>query len=211
MCCRSQQTGKPTHLFAGFLVTGIFALSGCGESVSMQTMDTSKPSTEPSTSTGKSTTPAADAADDSRLRAVVSPGEQAWTFQTISANESTYSIRVTDSSGKDVQVIEDIAARPPITAKELLEVRDYNADGYADILASTLPVGGSAITGAMLYIFDPVSRKFVESEGIDQEGEIAVEPDGCISVEYRSDAMDYSKDHYCWKENRWEFQRTTKD
>ena len=200
-----------SRVLAGFLAAGIFALNGCGESLTKQTVDGSKPSTEPPTSAKETTTPGTDATDDSSLRAFMLPGEQAWVFQTSAVNESTYSIHVTDSSGKEVQVIRDIAARPPLTTKELLEMNDYNADGYIDIRASTLPVGGSAITGSMLYIFDPSSRKFFESKGIDQEGEIVIEPDGCISVEYRSDAMNYSKDHYCWKENEWEFQRTTKD
>lgn len=204
-------TRNPQQLFAAFFVTGIFTLNGCGESLSMQTAGESVPSTEPSTSAKRSITPSANTADDSGLRAVISPGEQAWTFQTTPAEDSTYSIHVADGGGKNVQVIEDISARPPLAAEELLDIRDYNADGYADIRASTLPVGGSAITGAMLYIFNPTSREFVESEGIEQEGEIAIESNGCISVEYRSDAMQYSKDHYCWKEDQWEFQRTTKD
>lgn len=71
--------------------------------------------------------------------------------------------------------------------------------------------GRAPSQGGVVYIFHPETRTFVESEGIDQEGDIAIEPNGCISVEYRSDAMNYSKDHHCWRAGRWEFQRTTKD
>lgn len=204
-------TQEAKQLLTGFLMAVIFTVNGCSQHLPTQTAGKSAPPTDPSTPAKRSVTAGANTANDPGLRVVISPGEQAWTIQTTAANDSTYSIHVADSDGKKVQVMEDIAARPPLTAKELLQIRDYNADGYADIRASTLPVGGSAITGAMLYIFDPTSRKFIESEGVEQEGEIAIEPNGCISVQYRSDTMQYTKDHYCWKENRWELLRTTSD
>lgn len=152
-----------------------------------------------------------DADRDAGMPISVLVDKEPWTLQTVAVGESAYAIRVIDEDGHNVQVIDDLVSRPPFAAKDLLDIRDYNADGHPDILARTLPVGASAIIGGVLYVFNPAGQKFVESEGIEQEGDITVEPDGCISVEYRSDAMNYRKDHYCWKDSRWVFQQTTKD
>lgn len=187
------------------------SLAGCRERLTLQATSESGPvpdAVRPSERTAEQTVASASGA---ALLVAMSPGEGKWAFQTIPGAGSTYAIRVIDGRGEAVQTIDDLVSRPPFTAENLLDVRDFNADGYPDLLARTLPVGASAITGASLYVFDSSSRRFVESEGIDQEGEIAIESKGCITVEYRSDAMNYSKDHYCWKAGKWEFQRTTKD
>lgn len=152
-----------------------------------------------------------DSVRDAGMSIHVFPDEASWSLQARAIDDSTYSIRVIDENGNSVQTIGDLVSRPPFTTKDLLDIRDYNADGHPDILARTMPVSASAITGGVLYIFKPAARQFVESEGIEPEGDITVEPDGCISVEYRSDAMNYRKDHYCWKDSRWVSQQTIKD
>lgn len=152
-----------------------------------------------------------DADRDAGMPISVLVDKEPWTLQTVAVGESAYAIRVIDEDGHNVQVIDDLVSRPPFVAKDLLDIRDYNADGHPDILARTLPAGASAIIGGVLYVFNPAGQKFVESKGIEQEGDITIKSKGCISVEYRSDAMNYRKDHYCWEGNRWEFQRTTED
>lgn len=207
----NHRTSSFPRLLAGTTLTGIIFLAGCSDSWSLQAMDGPSPAQEPISSPEAAPTSNGGPASDVGLRIRVLPGEGEWTFQAAAIDDSSYAIRVVDDHGRVVQNIEDLVSRPPFTTKDLLDIRDYNADGYPDILARTLPVGASAITGGLLYIFRPDSRTFVESKGIDQEGDITIEPNGCISVEYRSDAMNYSKDHYCWKTDRWEFQHATKD
>lgn len=155
--------------------------------------------------------PKADSGGDGELRIKVFPREELWVFSVIAIDDSTYEIKVIDGEGRGVQTIGDLASRQPFTTKELLDIRDYNADGYPDILARTLPVAASAISGGVLYMFVPATRKFVEADGIEQEGDVALESKGCISVQYRGDAMNYRKDHYCWETSRWKFQQTTED
>lgn len=207
----NHRTSSFARLFAGFALIGIIPLAGCSDSLSLHAMDGPSPTQAPLSSPEAAPASGHGPADDSRLRIRVLPGEGEWTFQATAGDDSSYAIHVVDDHGRVVQTIGNIVSRPPFTTKDLLDIRDYNADGYPDILARTLPVGASAMTGGLLYLFHADSRTFVESPGIDQEGDIAVESNGCISVEYRSDAMNYSKDHYCWKSDRWEFQRTTKD
>lgn len=207
----NHRTSSFTRLLAGFILTGIILLAGCSDSLSLQAMDGPSPAQAPASSSEAAPASSGGPANDTGLRIRVLPGEGEWTFQATASDDSSYAVHVIDDQGRAVQTIEDLVSRPPFTTKDLLDIRDYNADGYPDIFARTLPVGASAITGGLLYIFHADSRTFIESEEIDQEGDIATEPNGCISVEYRSDATNYSKDHYCWRSGRWEFQRTTKD
>jgi hypothetical protein len=196
-------------LVASVALPGVIA--GCSDSVPLQVMDESSRVQGAINSPERVATSSTGPADAAALRVEMPHGGGAWTFQATSVDDSSYAIHVIDDHGAVVQTIEDIASRPPFATRDLLDIRDYNADGYPDIRARTLSVGASAISGGVLYVFRPESRAFVESEGIDQEGDIAVESDGCISVEYRSDAMNYSKDHYCWEADQWKFQRTSKD
>lgn len=207
----NHRTSSSTRLLAGFILSGIIVPAGCSDNLPLQAMDGPSPTQASANSPEEAPTSNSVPADDAGLRIRVLPGEGEWPFQATAIDDSSYAIHVVDDHGRIVQNIEDLVSKPPLTTKDLLAIRDYNADGYPDILARTLPVGASAITGGLLYIFRPDSRTFSESEGIDQEGDIAIEPNGCISVEYRSDAMNYSKDHYCWRSGRWKFQRTAKD
>lgn len=207
----SHRTGIPTRLAAGCTLGGIILLAGCGDNVSLQAMSVPRPAQAPSISSEAPPASSGRLANDAWLRIRVLPNEGEWAFQVTVSDDTTYAVHVIDDQGRTVQTIEDLVSRPPYTTKDLIDIRDYNDDGYNDILVRTLPVGSSAISGGLLYIFHADSRTFIESEGIDQEGEISIESNGCISVEYRSDAMNYSKDHYCWRSERWEFQRTTKD
>ena len=207
----NHRTSSFTHLFVNFTLTGFILLTGCTGNALSQSVDVPHPAKSPSSSSAVPAVSSDSPANDAWLRIRVFPNEGEWAFRATASDDSTYAVHVIDDKGTTVQTIEDLVSRPPFTTKELIDVRDYNADGYKDIFARTLPVGSSAITGGILYIFHADSRKFIESNGIDQEGDISTDLNGCISVEYRSDAMNYSKDHYCWRSDRWEFQRTTKD
>ena len=189
----------------------LLVLAGCSDSLSLHAMDGPSPAQAPASSSDAAPASSGRPAIDAGLRIRVLPGEGEWTFLATAGDDSSYAVHVIDDQGGAVQIIEDLVSRPPFTTNDLLDLRDYNADGYPDIFARTLPVSASAITGGLLYVFHADSRTFIESEGIDQEGDIAIEPNGCISVEYRSDAMNYSRDHYCWRSGRWEFQRATRD
>lgn len=206
----NHRTGSPTLRFAGFFLPGMIVLAACSDSLSLQAMDGPRPASGPISSPELAPTADSSPVDEAGLRISIVPGEGEWTFRATAIDDSSYSIHVTDDHGRPVQSIDGLVSRPPFATNDLLDIRDYNADGYPDILARTLPVGASAITGGSLYVFHPDSRAFIESDGIDQEGDIAIEPNGCVSVEYRSDAMNYRKDHYCWRSGRWEFQRTTR-
>ena len=207
----NHRTSSFTHLLVSFTLTAFILLTGCSDNALLKNMDVPRPAQSPSSSSTASPVSSGGPANDAWLRIKVFPNEGEWAFRATASDDSTYAVHVIDDQGRTVQTIQNLVSRPPFTTEELIDVRDYNSDGYNDIFARTLPVGSSAITGGFLYIFHADSRTFIESNGIDQEGDISIEPNGCISVEYRSDAMNYNKDHYCWRSDRWEFQRTTKD
>lgn len=118
-----------------------------------------------------------------------------------------YEIHVSDAMGHEFQVIEGPTTELPFTVENPLTVKDYNADGWPDIAAKSLPVGASAITGKVLFVYDAVAKRFRESDEITQEGEIQTAAPGCITVEFRNpDNTTYSKNSYCWVGNKWHYQ-----
>lgn len=129
-----------------------------------------------------------------------------WGLSVVPSADGAYKIHVSDVMGGAIQVIEGPTSEPPFTVQNLLTVKDYNADGWPDISAKSLPVGASAITGEVLFVYDVNQNRFRESDEIVQEGEIQAAKPGCITVEFRnSDSVTYSKDAYCWRGGRWDY------
>ena len=146
------------RLLAGLTLTGIIFLTGCRDSLSLQAMDEPNLPYQPISSPAVAT-PTNSPGDDSSLRIKMLPGEGEWKFEATASDDTSYAIHVVDDHGRAVQTIQDIAARPPFITRDLLDIRDYNADGYRDILARTLPVGVSAIAGGVAVYFPPRNPK----------------------------------------------------
>lgn len=129
-----------------------------------------------------------------------------WKLSVVPSADGGYEIHVSDAMGHEFQVIEGPTTELPFTVESLLTIKDYNADGWPDIAARSLPVGASAITGEVLFVYDVVAKRFRESDEIAQEGEIQTAAPGCITVEFLNpDNTTYSKDAYCWREDRWAY------
>ena len=119
-------------------------------------------------------------------------------------SDMDYKIIITNKKNKKSQIIESMS-NPPLTAEKLIQVKDLNNDGYPDIILWGFPVAASAISGNELYMFNPKTKQFEESEDITQLGEIHANGKKCIYVDYRKNAMEYAQDHYCWRNGKWNF------
>ena len=95
---------------------------------------------------------------------------------------------------------------PTRIADKILAIKDFNEDGYLDIIAASPAPMASAYTSGTIYVYDPKLEKFSESGGIIQQGSINITRLGCISVEYpystRPDT-EIITDFYCWKNGKW--------
>ena len=122
-------------------------------------------------------------------------------------SDINYKISITNKKNKQTQTIESMS-NPPLTADHLIQIKDLNNDGYPDIILKGFPVAASAINGNELYMFNPKTEQFVETEDITQLGKIHANRKNCIYVDYRKNAMEYAQDHYCWRNGRWNFIKT---
>ena len=115
-----------------------------------------------------------------------------------------YQAVITNKKTKKIQIIESMS-HPPLTADHLVQIQDLNNDGYPDIILKGFPVAASAINGNELYMFNPETKQFEETKDITQLGEIHASGKNCIYVDYRKNSMEYSQDHYCWRNGKWHF------
>lgn len=86
----------------------------------------------------------------------------------------------------------------------MLQIEDFNNDGYPDILASSIYPSAQIVN--TLYIFDPNSQKFIEGmDDIPYEGTIRSTKAGCIKVDYIvRNGLDYLKpENFCWSDGKW--------
>jgi hypothetical protein len=177
------------------------ALSACQQTVS--TTAAAPSSQEPVSQTASAT--------DVAQRVSV-PRVENWRLSVSPGEDQTYRIRVAGADGREVQAIDGQEGEPPYVAGALLKLDDFTGDGRPDILARGLPVGASALTSERIYVYDAGLGRFRDADPFKNDGEVTKTVAGCIAVEYRNpDNMSYSEDHYCWKKDQWEFQRTTKD
>ena len=119
-------------------------------------------------------------------------------------SDMDYQAVITNKKTKKIQIIESMS-HPPLTADHLVQIQDLNNDGYPDIILKGFPVAASAINGNELYMFNPETKQFEETKDITQLGEIHASGKNCIYVDYRKNSMEYSQDHYCWRNGKWHF------
>ena len=119
-------------------------------------------------------------------------------------SDTDYDIKITHRRNGKVQWIRDLDA---FNAKELnlIDLDDYNGDGYTDIAAAD--IGSYSLNGTNLYLYQPETGQFAEARGIENMGQIEADGKGCVLVSYRINSMDYNEDRYCWKKDRWQTAR----
>ena len=124
--------------------------------------------------------------------------------ETIMGQDNDYAIKITHRPSGKVQIINDLAA---FNAKELdlIDLDDYNGDGYTDIAATVS--AGETLNGTNLYLYQPKTGQFAEAEGMENMGQIEADGKGCVLVSYRINSMDYNEDRYCWKKDHWQTAR----
>lgn len=148
-------------------------------------------------------TPSAQPVDTAKAIDPIHP-DLLWKLSVTPAQDQTYLIHVADAQGKEVQVIEDVLAPDGAPKADWVKLVDVNGDGLADVVALGPSIGASALSSNAIYLFDPATKKFVESDDFDHDAEVRAEPKGCIIRTYRNDDnMTYSNDRYCWSDGKW--------
>ena len=125
--------------------------------------------------------------------------------------DDTYQVKITDQETGKVQIIEDLDDFGPLKEKisGLVDIRDYNGDGYPDI--AVRGIGTYADSADELYLFNPATRQFqTPPDGQGFTGNVEVIRKGCIRVEYKISIRDYEEEDYCWKNGDWEMLRPQK-
>ena len=96
------------------------------------------------------------------------------------------------------------ATELPRIASEILEIKDFNNDGFLDIKAMDLAPMGSRFLSSAIYLYNPEFKNFKEGEGITQIGEATVTKPGCINIESPYPSVhETTIDSYCWKNGKW--------
>ncbi|KLT73001.1 hypothetical protein PL75_04800 [Neisseria arctica] len=116
-----------------------------------------------------------------------------------------YNIKIINKDNNKVQIIEEGTPLKNADISDLLEVKDFNNDGYLDILAFSIYPSLQLVT--TLYIFNPETQYFTNRmDNIPYEGTISVTKPGCIKIEYivrnSSDYLEPQK--FCWIDNSWQ-------
>ena len=122
-----------------------------------------------------------------------------------------YNILVTNKINHDIQVLGTNATELPRIASEILEIKDFNNDGFLDIKAMDLAPMGSRFLSSAIYLYNPEFKNFKEGEGITQAGELTVTKPGCIDIEspYPS-VRETTINSYCWKNGKWKLIKAQK-
>jgi len=115
-----------------------------------------------------------------------------------------YNILVTNKINHDIQVLGTNATELPRIASEILEIKDFNNDGFLDIKAMDLAPMGSRFLSSAIYLYNPEFKNFKEGEGITQIGEVTVTKPGCINIESPYPSVhETTINSYCWKNGKW--------
>ena len=116
-----------------------------------------------------------------------------------------YNILVTNKINHDIQLFGPLATELPRIADRILEIKDFNNDGFLDIKAMDLAPMGSRFLSSEIYLYNPEFKHFKEGEGLGQIGEVTVTKPGCIDIEspYPSVYVTTIDDSYCWKNGKW--------
>ena len=151
------------------------------------------------------------AADAPKTRAVPAPKGFPFAVETQILSEDSYQVKITDKKTGKVQTIEDLTVFSGFiegNADDLATIRDYNGDGHPDIAVRV--IGGYTLPADELYLFDPATRQFKtvpENKDFANSGSVEIIRKGCVRVDYKNSARDYSQDDYCWKNGGWQLQR----
>ena len=94
-----------------------------------------------------------------------------------------YNILVTNKINHDIQLFGPLATELPRIADRILEIKDFNNDGFLDIKAMDLAPMGSRFLSSEIYLYNPEFKHFKEGEGLGQIGEVTVTKPGCIDIE----------------------------
>ena len=115
-----------------------------------------------------------------------------------------YNILVTNKINHDIQLFGPLATELPRIADEILEIKDFNNDGFLDIKAMDMAPMGSRFLSSTIYLYNPEFKNFEEGEGITQIGELTVTKPGCIDIESPYPSVHVTTiDSYCWKNGKW--------
>lgn len=129
----------------------------------------------------------------------------AWIPQMAAADTHLGSIRITDRSGRTVQVLDNqtLYYGDNDAAGDLMDTRDFNNDGCGDLVfASQVAAIGNTIDTAFLY--ETASKRFVENESL--SGIMGLDMDesdkGCVTGFGKSGAADIHSERFCWSEGK---------
>ena len=115
-----------------------------------------------------------------------------------------YNILVTNKINHDIQLFGPLATELPRIADRILEIKDFNNDGFLDIKAMDLAPMGSRFLSSEIYLYNPEFKHFKEGEGLGQIGEVTVTKPGCIDIESPYPSVHVTTiDSYCWKNGKW--------
>ena len=115
-----------------------------------------------------------------------------------------YNILVTNKINHDIQLFGPLATELPRIADRILEIKDFNGDGFLDIKAMDLAPMGSRFLSSEIYLYNPEFKHFKEGEGLGQIGEVTVTKPGCIDIESPYPSVYVTTiDSYCWKNGKW--------
>ena len=122
-----------------------------------------------------------------------------------------YNILVTNKINHDIQHLGWHSTELPRIADEILEIKDFNNDGFLDIKAMDSAPMGSRFLSSTIYLYNPEFKNFKEGEGITQAGELTVTKPGCIDIEspYPS-VRETTINSYCWKNGKWKLIKSQK-
>ena len=115
-----------------------------------------------------------------------------------------YNILVTNKINHDIQLFGPLATELPRIADRILEIKDFNNDGFLDIKAMDLAPMGSRFLSSEIYLYNPEFKHFKDGEGRGQIGEVTVTKPGCIDIESPYPSVYVTTiDSYCWKNGKW--------
>ncbi len=146
-----------------------------------------------------------------KTKTVPAPKGFPFSVETQILSEDSYQVKITDKKTGKVQTIEDLTVFSGFiegNAGDLATIRDYNGDGHPDIAVRV--IGGYTLPADDLYLFNPATRQFEpvpEGKDFAHTGSVEIIRKGCVRVDYKSSARDYTQDDYCWKNGGWQLQR----
>lgn len=115
-----------------------------------------------------------------------------------------YNILVTNKINHDIQHLGWHSTELPRIASRILEIKDFNNDGFLDIKAMYAAPKASSFLSSAIYLYNPEFKNFEEGEGITQAGELTVTKPGCIDIESPYPSVHVTTiDSYCWENGKW--------